>query len=243
MLAKALVALPLCLVLYCYELEPGCRAGYSLIQAFCAILFGAVDYQNSYVYIMTIENIAYIFLFDLMFAAHITGHFRYSCVYVFTRIHSRKKWSLARMAELLACAFVYAFLYVGGVLMISINAAQQPLTTTALIRVGMVFLFSFFLLSSTALSVNLLSLRYGTAIGLLVTVGSVLGLVALLLVFHAHPVAVLLNPLACLNLFNSGLGGALFTTAYNFVVLLVLLFAGVYTVSSYDVALFDAELT
>jgi len=242
MLLRALLALPLCLVLYCYELEPGCRAGFSLTQTFCAILFGALDYQNSYVYVMTIENIAFILLFNLMFASYISGHFRYSCVYVFSRVSNRKTWYFKRVAELLACALLYVVLYVGCVLLISMNASQQPLTPVALARVGMVCLFSFFLVGSITLASNLLALRFGTAVGLLVTTGVLLAFLALLLFFHESRWAILLNPLACLNLFNSGRNGALFTTVYNFIILTVTSVYGAWYVSDYDVALFDAEL-
>ena len=101
---KALSAVPLCLILYCFNLIPGSQAGESLTDVFTKTIFGKLDYQYSYVYAMAAENVAFILLFDILFAGHLTGHFRYSCVYVFTRIRSRRQWYFSRVGELTVCA-------------------------------------------------------------------------------------------------------------------------------------------
>ena len=201
-MGKALSAFPLCLVLYCFILRPGCRDFYTLTETFCDTIFGIMDYEDTRVYIMTVENIAFIMMFNLMLGGHIAHHFRYSCVYVFTRLSSRRGWYAARALEIIVTAVLYCLFYVGSVLLISLNASQKPLDVVTLNRVLLVFLFSFLFVSSTTLLANILSLRYGTAVGFFITEGVTLTLLALLTATYRIKAAVLLNPIAFLNLFD-----------------------------------------
>lgn len=241
-LLKALIAIPLCLILYCYELSPGAKSNMELTAVFAQIIFGVIDFEYSYVYIMTIENIAFIILFNLLFSGHITSHFRYSCVYVFSRLTDRKKWYSKRALEIMSTAFLYSFLYVLMALLVSMNAAGKPLDVLTLYRVLLVFLFAFLIVSSTTLLINILALRFGTAPGLFMVEGALFALIALLMFTYKNSVLVMMNPLACLNLFQLGANTGLFTVVYNFAILIAVFFAGRRYVSNYDVAMFDAEL-
>ena len=61
-LLKSLIAIPLCLLLYCYNLMPGANAGGSLVETFAKTVFGVMNFEYTYVYAMTVENIAFILL-------------------------------------------------------------------------------------------------------------------------------------------------------------------------------------
>ena len=239
---KVLSAVPLCLILYCFNLIPGSQAGESLTDVFTKTIFGKLDYQYSYVYAMAAENVAFILLFDILFAGHLTGHFRYSCVYVFTRIRSRRLWYFSRIGELTVCALLYSFLYVLCSLLVSINATQKLPDGLLLQRVALVFLFAFALVLASAVSVNLLALRFGTAVGFFSVAAVIFGLIALLILTYRNRVLVMFNPLACLNLFQLGRNTGMFTIGYDLLILIAVVLIGSVIVNRYDVALFDPEL-
>lgn len=201
-----------------------------------------IDFEDHHVYILLIENVAYVIVFHLLFGGHIARHFRYSCAYVFSRLKNRKAWFLKRVLELLTYAAIYDFLYVGCILLVSMNAASQMPDRFLVLRAVLILFFSFLLLAITVLIVNLLSLRLGTASGLFVTESVIMGLIGLLTVTYRYPLLVYLNPVAFLNLFDQGGGSALFSCIYDLLILIGIILIGIHYLSQLDIALFDPEL-
>ncbi len=240
-LLKAFIAVPLCFVLYSFHLASA-PSSLSLSEQLEIMVFGKMDFNYSYAYIMTIENIAFIMLFNLMFSTHITTHFRYSCVYVFSRLRDRRRWYAARMLEIIICALIYTLLYVISVLVICMIVTGRPLDSVTLYRCFMVFLFSFLIVCSSTLLINLLALKFGTGAGFFIVEGIIFALVVIFMLTYDLPWAAYVNPLACLNLFNSPKNTAWVTTANNFIIFAAVFLGGMKYVSGYDVAMFDAEL-
>ena len=241
LLLRSLFSLPLAFILCLHLLKPGCRSFSTPTDVFFDSLFGAMDFDNRRVYILTVENIAYIVVFHLLFGSHISEHFRYGCVYVFSRLHNRTRWYLRRVAEILLCCLLYSSFYIMSVLLICCNAASGSADSFLLVRVLLVFLFSFVIMGTTTVLTNLLSLRYGTAPSIFITEFLFFGLIAILTLTYKNSFLVLANPVAFLNLFNNGVGPAVFTVFYNLFLLLLTIILGLRYIQKYDVALFDHE--
>jgi hypothetical protein len=242
-LFKTVAALPLCLVLFCYYFLPNYQTQLgSFSEAFCSMIFGSMDMENERVYLLTVENIAFIMLFNIMYTGYITSHFRYSCVYVFSRIKSRKGWFSARAAEIMIFAAVYDLFYILGASAICAAATGSGPNYVALYRMIIVYVFTFLVLVNTTLLINIIALRLGTAPGFFIVQGIVFGLIALLLATYDTKIMVILNPISCLNLFNQGMNTGWLTALNNLIILAVIFLFGRWYVGKYDVAMFDAEI-
>lgn len=244
-LLKTMTAIPLCLVLYCFDLIPGARLGASFEEVFPLLMFGEMFFEfdlSIALYIRIVENITFVFLFDLLFSDHLAGHFRYSCVYVFTRIQSRQKWYLCRATELAVCAFLYSLLYTASIVFVSIVATQRLPDRLFLQNIAAVFLFAFLLVTSSSVAVNILKLKIGTATGVFTVAGILFILIGLLMRSYQIPVLFILNPLACLNLFRLTAFLKAIITIYDTLILAGIVIIGAVVVKHYDVALFDPEL-
>lgn len=240
---KTLAALPLCLILFCYYFLPSYQTSLgSFSDAFCSMIFGSMDMENERIYLLTVENIAFILLFNIMFTGYITSHFRYSCVYVFSRIKSRKSWFSARALEIVIFAAVYDLFYILGTSAICIAATGTWPNYVAIYRVIIVYVFTFLILVNTTLLINIIALRIGTAPAFFVVEGIVFGLIALLLATYDIRAMVIINPISCLNLFNQGLNTGWFTAINNLIIGGAIFAFGRWYVGRYDIAMFDAEI-
>ena len=188
-----------------------------------------------------IGGIAFIILFNILYSGYITSHFRFSCVYVFSRVRSRESWYLQRCAEVLFYAALYSFLYVAAGLLICRHMVVQTITAADMLTALRIWIYSIILLGNTTLLLSLISLKTGTLTGFVVTQVAVFLLIFANL-FISAPTVIGLNPVSLLQFKLLTQTQHIGTVTVNGVILAVLLMAGGQYVKRYDVAMFDAEV-
>lgn len=239
-LSKALLAIPLALALHCFELISQPEAVRSM-ELFLGKVFGRLTLNNDGIYLLAIENLAFVLVFNLLYATCISEHFRYSCVYVFSRQRSRRAWYFRRVGELVLYAVLYLLLYLVCVLLVCLRRSTLPLEAGDWGKFAVVFLFSLSIVMDTTLAINLLAMRWGVTVSFFLVQGVLSSLILLAIWTSNIPWMVQINPISCMNLFDQGAGAQVWMAAYHVLLFAAVLFGGARYVARYDVAMFDAE--
>lgn len=214
----------------------------SVAAKFVGRIFGQLSMDSHGVYVLVAENLLFISLFQLLFATYFSSHFRIASVYIFTRVQSRFSWYLSRVVELAIYAVIYTFFYCLAVTIVAIRGATQPLICADVKTIGEVWLLAmFFALELVTLS-GLLSIRFGSAVSILLVQGTCVVLMILAIELHGHPVLSFMNPLSFLDVLEGNTWVRLGTTAYHAILLTIIQFLGAWYIERYDIALSDAEL-
>lgn len=239
--AKTLLAIPLCLILSAYDFISA-QLDISVIDMFVQKIMGRVTSYDSSSYILTVQNISFVIIFNFAFCDYIASHFRFGCVYVFSRLRSRWTWYYSRVIELVIYAFLYLVLFFGGTLLICICKSTRAFEITSLRTVAFLLAFSFFIVVNSTLAINLLSIRWGATVSFFAVEAILFFLIALSFFTHDIAWAVSLNPMSCLDLLNKETHIMLFIILNNTVWFLALFYIGRRRVAMYDIALFDPEI-
>lgn len=239
-LKKALLAIPLALALHCLALisQPEPMPAMELLLG---KVFGRITLNNNGIYLLAIENLAFVLVFNLLYATCISEHFRYSCVYVFSRQRSRRAWYFRRVGELVLYAVLYLLLYLGCVLLVCLRCSTLPLEPGDWGKFAVVFLFSLSIVMDTTLAINLLAMRWGVTVSFFLVQGVLSSLILLAIWTSNIPWMVQINPISCMNLFDQGAGAQVWMAAYHVLIFAAILFGGARYVARYDIAMFDAE--
>lgn len=239
-LKKALLAIPLALALHCLALisQPEPMPAMELLLG---KVFGRITLNNNGIYLLAIENLAFVLVFNLLYATCISEHFRYSCVYVFSRQRCRRAWYFRRVGELVLYAVLYLLLYLGCVLLVCLRCSTLPLEPGDWGKFAFVFLFSISIVVDTTLAINLLAMRWGVTVSFFLVQGVLSSLILLAIWTCNIPWMVQLNPISCLSLLDQGAGEQVRMAAYHVLIFAAILFGGARYVARYDIAMFDAE--
>lgn len=238
---KTFLAIPLCILLSCYDLisQPDM---YDIEELFVQKIFGRISFYDSSAYFITMQNLVFVILFNLIFSGYIASYFRYSCVYVFSRLKNRRSWYSSRIVELMIYAFIYVTLFLGGNLIVCIHKSVLSLESEAWKTIFLLLFLSFLLVVNTTLAINILSIRWGTTMSFFV-IQVLMFLLVLLAIFTCNITwAAVINPVSCLNILGGDARTIVLIIASNIVWSLVIIGFGMRRVIKYDVALFDAEL-
>lgn len=131
-------------------------------------IMGTITTDNSRVFVFVMEKQFYLVLFNIMFGNYIYEHFRFSSVYVFTRINSRKNWIIKEYIELLLISIIYTGLFLLTCLFICKKGSLQ-LYDSEVINVFITLYFNLVILIFwSTLLINLLALRYGNIIAFII---------------------------------------------------------------------------
>lgn len=177
---RFLLAVPLCAVMFAFSFigEPGNE---SVLKLFTDKIFGRVSFYENSAYIEALQNLIFLVVGNILFSDMIAKHFRTGCVYVFSRIHNRRKWYIRKAGKLLLHATLFAFCYLTGALMICMFTTTKTLSTEEIPALLFLYAFAFLLNGSTSLLVNLLATKWGTTIAI-----TLVQFVILVLIFIAR---------------------------------------------------------
>ena len=241
-LGKTLFAIPLCAVLSAYDFisEP---LDLNVLDIFISKVLGRVTSYNNSSYILTVQNLSFVIIFNFAFSGYIANHFRYSCVYVFSRLRSRRHWYYSRVIEIMIYDLIYLILFFGCNLFVCIQKSTMEFEPASLGTIAALFGFSFLLVINTTLAINLLSMKWGTTVSFFSIQTVLFLLIALAFFFYDISWAVILNPVSCLDFLNKDVNSVLFIVLNNLVCFVSLLCLGKRRIVEYDVALFDAEVS
>jgi hypothetical protein len=161
--------------------------------------FGRVSSSDAQMFIMTIESLGTILLFNILFGNRIAVYFGESRTMIFTRIPDKRLWGIGRVIGVYKDAVIYTFL------MVFINFVVSAINTVGWILDRWVLMVLFFiclswsiLLTMTCILVNLLSIKHEIAISVTIVAISVLLLEYIALVFFENEHNIIFNPL-CFN--------------------------------------------
>lgn len=163
-------------------------------------IFGGRTVEGMTFFVMTMDRIGFLLLFNILYGNYIAQHFSVGSVYVFSRVVSRKRWWLGQLKELFQISLTYSILYTLLNVGIACRCSLLPLTWAD----GAVILFlAGFVLSLTFTStvvINTLATAYGTARAFL-TVYAVMMAMVIFAITNQSTLLSLWNPMSCVGFF------------------------------------------
>lgn len=238
---KILSACPLAFIKCINELVSEVR-DYSITDLVSYQIYGKISSPDGEMLVLVLQNMIFMIVFQIMFADYISKHFRYSCVYVFTRLQNRKKWYVCRIAELAVAAVFYLALYIGTITLICTGKSTYPLTGADIKALVLLMISAFFLVWNATVLVNTISLRWGMMAGFFFVQAGLAVLYALSKVSMAYPSLTMINPIACINILNADGGAILQMLIGNLGWTMLICYCSMRYIEKYDIALMDAEL-
>lgn len=240
-LAKVLLAIPLAMVHSAY-VWIGETLPIPISELVISQIFGRIGLESSGTVILSVDNLCFSVLFNIVMAGQIAEAFRYSCVYVFTRIPDRTGWVIKRVLELLIYAAMFQALYMVTTALLCSTVSSVPLSGYDVEMLLVIFGYCLLILMNTTLAVNFLAMRFGTVSAFFMVQGMVIILFLLALATRENLFFIAVNPVSCVGLLNyqSGVRIGMFGT--NLAVGVIVMLAGIRYIRRYDVALADPEL-
>ena len=138
-------------------------------------IFGGRTVEGMTFFVMTMDRIGFLLLFNILYGNYIAQHFSVGNVYVFSRVVSRKRWWLGQLKELFQISLTYSILYTLLNVGIACRCSLLPLTWAD----GAVILF---------LAGFVLSLTFTST-------------VAIFAITNQSALLSLLNPMSCVGFF------------------------------------------
>lgn len=240
-LNKTLLAVPIAVVMALVGLPNNAR-DFPASQLIKLALFGDEIYFGAVALLTAILSVGFVVLFNILYGNTISNEFRYCSVYVFTRVANRSRWFICRAAELLIYAVCYSVLMLAAAFVMCAFISPLPVDSAAYMDLPLQLAAAVFLLFTTTLLINLISMRLGSSAGFIAVYSTVTILIVLLTVVEIRsPWLRLLNPMICLGLPSMGRTHMIFTLCYDFIIAAAVLIAGVFSVKRFNIALFDSE--
>lgn len=238
---KTLFAVPLAVVMTLANLPNNARA-LPVSRLIELSLFGGEIDINPGALLTILLSVGFVVLFNILYGNTISNEFRYCSVYVFTRIANRCRWFICKVAELLIYAVCYSVLIIAAAFGMCALSSSLPVDSAAYMNMPMQFVAALFLLFTTTLLINLISMRLGSSAGFISVYSTVIILISLLTLVDIRPPWLrLLNPMICLSLPSMGRTHMIFTLCYDFTIAAAVLIAGIFLVKRFNIALFDSE--
>lgn len=211
-------------------------------------IMGQMTTDNATVFIFLVDSLFYLIIFNLLYGNFIYDDFRYSSVYLFSRLKSRKTWFYKKSLELLGITIVYTLIFLLTNLWLSKMNTVQAINSETLIIFGLLFTRLVLLLFLTTILINLLSIRFGNALGFITVYIGVVMLIFLAASHQSIPfigsnnVFLFLNPICGLieETFSNFNIQVLFYF-YNFFLLCIINIVGAFYIDRFDIALVDYE--
>lgn len=244
---KVLVIIPITIIFSAYKFisEPiDITVGNLLLST----VMGQTSTENTTAFLFVVEKLFYLVIFNIMYGNFIYDDFRYSSVYLFSRLKSRSTWFYKKSLELLGITFVYTGLFLITNFFICKNCTLSPIEQSDIIILFLLFARIIMLLFLTTVAINLISIRLGNALGFIIVYISVV-----LLVFVAMNQSSLpyIGTSKWLLIFNPACGiieDIYYDTnllvvffIYNIILVCIAMMIGSLYIDRFDVALVDYE--
>lgn len=218
-----------------------------LLDKFGGRISPGVDNADN-IFLLDIQQLYFLIVFNLIFANQIVDHFRYSCIYVFSRIKNRKKWFLRCSLELWVIASLYSFLYVGTLFFIGSLSAKFYITTNDLWIAFVLWFKVNVICYITTLLLNIISIRLGSVLAFIIIFGGIALNTYIsphlmnTAIICKHPTLAIFDPIHGIyeGMLINGHNVSLFI-GYNTLLLILVTIFGIYFVNKMDIALIHME--
>jgi|LFRM01.1.fsa_nt_gb hypothetical protein len=165
---KTLIAIPTVLIFQSLILLSDKTPDLLVSERFITLVMGSITQPEGKFFIFAIENLIYVFLFEILFGHYIYNELRYSSTYVFSRINNTNRWFLKKSLELGMYTVFYIFLYLGTMFLLAIYATgNSPDSTSFIVFMQLLMKLTFICFTGT-LFINILSLYNGTVVSFLI---------------------------------------------------------------------------
>lgn len=165
---KTLVVIPTVLIFQSLVLISDKRPYLLVSEQFLGYVMGSITYPDSKFFVFALENLIYIFLFEILFGHYIYNELRYSGTYVFSRISNKSKWFLEKTLHLGVYSLIYVSLYLFIMLFLSIYSTGNfpdenvfPIFIQILVKLTTICFIG-------TLVINVLSFYNGTVVSFLI---------------------------------------------------------------------------
>lgn len=165
---KTLIVIPTVLLSQSLALISDKRPDVLVSEQFAGYVMGSITYPDSKFFVFALENLIYIFLFEILFGHYIYNDLRYSSTYIFSRISSKSKWFLEKTFHLLTYSIIYILLYLSLILILSIYSTGNfpdknivPIFIQIFIKLTTICFIG-------TLAINVISFYNGTAVSFLI---------------------------------------------------------------------------
>lgn len=170
-------------------------------------IFGSVTAGEIQSLVPSMESIGAVFLFSLLFGNSISEFFGPGSSMFFTRLSDRKQWVWSKISGVYMFALAYTGLYLAVEVVIAMGSVTEPLLDRKLcLTVIELMMLLSLVFTATCLLANVVSIRYGTAIGIFGVFVLVIVLETVGIMLFDHKQNMILNPFC----FHSGIVNAPF---------------------------------
>jgi hypothetical protein len=208
-------------------------------------IFASTTQNDVTTFVLTIGNLYFLFLFNLLFGTYLFKDINENGVYIFSRLRNRHKWWRAKAASLLAFALFYTIIVIALLTLISGRESTAGIDGAAvLVAIRLVYLFTALSALSTLL-INVIALKWGSVIAflfvyfieaLLILSETMLGDHLELRVWHW------VNPFGGVFSIYEMTGKVIFQFIYLAALLVLLIYASGRYVAKSDIGLEDVEV-
>lgn len=162
-------------------------------------IFGRISAKEFQTLVLSTKSLGFLFLFAILFGSYISDFWGTVSAVWFTRVKSRRKWGLQKVAVLCLLSSLYTVLlllfeFIAGIRLAAGWNADRHIILTLLSLFGMISP----LLVMICVSVNWVSIRHGTPISICVVLLAVVIFEMIAVFFFDNPLNMVLNPL-CFN--------------------------------------------
>ncbi len=209
-------------------------------------MFERVQVGDVRVFVLVIDKLIYMFLFNILYGNLISEEFRYNSIYVFSRLKSRKVWFVSKCVRLFLISMLYSLIFLACNLLICTVASVHRIYWGDINLVMILFIIISFMLMLTTLLINMISIRFGNGTGFILTY-----LVIVILLFMSlqgqsfmgsFRYLLLLNPMSSINIdIIENKIFLFFYIIYYFMLITATVLLGARFVNKQDIALYDAE--
>lgn len=165
-------------------------------------IFGSVTAGEIQSLVPSMKSIGTVFLFSLLFGNSISEFFGAGSSMFFIRLSDRKQWVWGRIAGVYMLALAYTGLYLAVEVLVAVGSVTEPrLDRQLCLTIIELMMLMSLVFTVTCLLANVVSIRYGTAIGIFSVFILVMLLETVGIMLFDQKLNVILNPFC----FHSGI--------------------------------------
>ena len=165
---KILIVVPTVLVFKLLLLISDKTPDLLVSERFIGLIMGSITYPDSKLFVFALENIIYIFLFEILFGHFIYNELRYSSTYVFSRISNSTRWFFKKTLQLGFYSAIYILFYLSTMLLLAVySTGNSPDSNLWMIFIQLFMKMTFVCFMGT-LIINVLSFYNGAVISFLI---------------------------------------------------------------------------
>jgi len=211
-------------------------------------ILGQVGGESSKAFVLVLSNLLYLVLFNIFFGNIISEEFRFSSVYLFSRLKNRKVWFYKKASEMLMIASIYTLLFLGSNIFICMFCSIRKIEINDIKVFLVLFGLITMILAITTTLINLVSIRLGSTTAFITVYICVVILVFISLEHENIPFlgkyyyTRVFNPLSgvALNLSENLIAQCIILVYYLVLITLTFILGGNY-INGIDIALIDCE--